>query len=342
MQKIMGGEFAIQPQLLKANIRKNVNILYSSGRCALYAILKSIEAGKIERNNILIPDYLCESVVNTVKDAKWNYGFYHITPELHVDYNSLEGIENYDAILLTNYFGMVDVSEDIRRLNEISPTLTVIEDDVQAYYEMDKSIADYSFTSLRKWFPCPDGALIRAANNIEAKNITLSDNIWSSYKVAGNLLKDYLEYLNENVVLELIGQGEHLLDTNYLSKCSDTSKIIFSSLDTDYIAKQRKSNAEILHDELNKIGVKHIYSDDCVPLFIPVFITNRDNLKKYFYKNNIFTPSHWSQNSSDICKINDLYGSELSLICDQRYSEKDMLEQIRVLKNFIYKNKGEH
>ena len=41
-----------------------------------------------------------------------------------------------------------------------NPKIVVIEDDVQAYFECMNSKADYSFTSLRKWFPSPDGAFV--------------------------------------------------------------------------------------------------------------------------------------------------------------------------------------
>ena len=51
------------------------------------------------------------------------------------------------------------------------------------------------------------------------------------------------------------------------------------------------------------------------------------------FKNNVFTPVHWPY-ESDILngqKKNKLYETELSLICDQRYSMDDMKRQVKVL-----------
>ena len=51
------------------------------------------------------------------------------------------------------------------------------------------------------------------------------------------------------------------------------------------------------------------------------------------FKNNIFTPVHWPYESENLNGFieNQLYETELSLICDQRYSLNDMNRQIEVL-----------
>ena len=74
-------------------------------------------------------------------------------------------------------------------------------------------------------------------------------------------------------------------------------------------------------------------------MFVPIFITDRDNLRKKFFDNNIFVPKHWPKHSDIINGNNMLYEKELSLICDQRYGTEDMYRQIDVLKQFI--NNGE-
>ena len=74
-----------------------------------------------------------------------------------------------------------------------------------------------------------------------------------------------------------------------------------------------------------------------MPLFIPVFLENRSEVRKKMFSNNIFTPVHWPYESD---KLNGevknlIYDKELSLICDQRYSLEDMERQIKVIKRCI-------
>lgn len=67
-----------------------------------------------------------------------------------------------------------------------------------------------------------------------------------------------------------------------------------------------------------------------VPMFVPIFLENRNEMRKKLMKNNIFCPVHWPFNASEEDK-NSLYDTELSLVCDQRYSSNDMENIVKVL-----------
>ena len=103
------------------------------------------------------------------------------------------------------------------------------------------------------------------------------------------------------------------------------------------IKSKRMENASFLHDELEKLGIKHTYNPESVPLFIPVFLGNRSEVRKKMFSNNIFTPVHWPYESDKLNGTikNQLYETEISLICDQRYSLEDMKRQIEVLEKCI-------
>lgn len=333
MHKIMGGEFAIDNSLLKEVDIEKSNINLSSGRHALYSILNSEQffGGK----TILIPDYLCDSITKTISEAGWKYEFYSINDRLQFDIEKIVLYENIDAVLVINYFGMFMLNNEIRKMRELRPDLIIIEDDVQAFYEYKKSIADYSFTSLRKWFPCPDGAFIHTNCKHTLNIIDTIGSKWSQYKFVGNMLKNYGSKIDDSICLELLQKGEDLLAIEYKSACSETSKIIFSHINIDLMADKRKKNAKFLHDELIKLKVNHLYRENTVPFFIPIFIENRNALRRLFFQNNIFTPVHWPKVSDDLNGINDLYYRELSLICDQRYELDDMERQINIIRQFL-------
>lgn len=331
MSKVIGGEFSISEEQLFKNECVDIKIDTSSGRTALFFILEHI-AKKNKNNKILLPSYLCDSITKAVIDAGWEYDFFQIDENLRIDLSKLYNLSQYSTILLINYFGMIDLKDDITFLKKQSPDLIIIEDDVQAFYELNNSIADYSFCSLRKWFPCPDGALVLPRDVICSKHKKAK---WSQYKLAGNLLKSYSSFIDDCVALDLLNKGEQLLEEDYICEASDASKIIYSNLNFNEIANKRKNNAIVLHNELEKIGINHMYNKESVPLFIPIFVKDRDKLRKIYFDNNIYTPKHWPKTNDVLNGQCTLYDNELSLICDQRYNEKDMLTQIRILKDFF-------
>jgi len=337
--RVVGGEIAIEPQML---IEKGpvINIEYSSGRAALYCILRNIQ--KIFRGDgsILIPDYLCDSITNTIADAGWKYSFYHIDEELNVDDTEKLQLSEHNAVLLINYFGLIDLKDTIRKIKKFDSSLVVIEDDVQAFYSYKESAADYSFTSLRKWFSCPEGAFIKTSNAV--KPVISDRSMFGQYKIAGNLLKSYSDIIDDSIYLELLKKGEELLDDEYLTECSHVSQVIFSNIDLKEVEEIRKNNAKILHEGLEKMGVKHLYKKNATPLFIPIFVDDRSSLRSLFFKNNIFTPVHWPHISVELNGTNEIYNRELSLICDQRYNENDMERQLEIISQFMNREGEKH
>ena len=106
VMKIIGGEQAIEFEhivdLGHAMIEKGQSrLLYSLGRSALAAILENeISHGN---NSILLPDYLCESITNTVISLGMEYSFYHIKSDLQPDLDSINRQINEKQIILLRY-----------------------------------------------------------------------------------------------------------------------------------------------------------------------------------------------------------------------------------------------
>ena len=67
---------------------------------------------------------------------------------------------------------------------------------------------------------------------------------------------------------------------------------------------------------------------------MPVFLDDRTLVRSKMFSEKIFTPVHWPYETERLngSERNKLYDTELSLICDQRYSLEDMEKQIEVLK----------
>ena len=98
----------------------------------------------------------------------------------------------------------------------------------------------------------------------------------------------------------------------------------------------RRKNAKILHDGLKRHQdisfLFNVEQMDC-PIFVPIIVKNgkRDYFRKILIENKIYCPIHWPKPNAT-CNSN-IYDSELSLICDQRYNEFDMKRIIEILNN---------
>lgn len=332
--RIIGGEYAIDVsryQSLGNNLFQGR--LFSCGRAALAAILDHIGGGK----RLLVPDYLCTSITNTVRDIGWQYSFYHIDEESLLPKDILEkNLQDFDAVLLIDYFGMTDVSGCAAEIKKHHASIKIIEDDVQDFFNDRKNPdIDYYFTSFRKWFAVPDGAQVFSKIEDELPGRIHSNNEFAQYKFAGNLLKQYRDDIDDSVCLELLKKGEDILDQNYLCECSDITRRLLPKMDFEEIKKKRMENGQVLHEGLTKMNIRHKWAEGKTPFFIPIFIHERDSVRKIFFKNNMFMPVHWPKKSRELSGENPLYETELSLICDQRYSADDMKKILEVLKDAV-------
>ena len=340
MQKVIGGEFDIDISKIGAMSENNNELLFSSGRSALFSILKSISNVKHQQfSKVLLPDYLCDSVLNAVKKTNYKIEFYKIESDLSIDFPDLKTkLSDNTIILLINYFGCIDIARQINDVRSISKYCCIIADNVQAFYSMHEAkIADYSFTSFRKVFPVPDGALVKTLNReLEIPN---QENTFVANKIVGGILKNFAlgQSVDSSFYLHYLNLGEKLIDYNYDAMASDFSKIIMQSIDFQTIAERRKLNAEFIVTGLKELGIDPIIvnNKNQVPLFIPIRHKHRNEIRKKMFAQNIFCPIHWpSPKGFNLLRGEELSSNELSLIIDQRYDEDDMCRILDVLKKF--------
>lgn len=340
MATVIGGEFKIPLAGIETKEFDN-GIFFASGRGAFAAILRKIIVNKDaiqEWGGVVLPDYLCSSITQVCIDEKISYQFYHIKDDLLPDEEDLlTKLEDNKVVLLISYFGMINVENIANRIKKHNSNVVIIMDDVQNFYSQysESNFWDYRFNSYRKWFAVPDGAQVFCKSG--SIDLPHAKNTFAQYKFSGNVLKNFSDWVEDNLCLDLIGKGEEILDTDYNCECSKISRHLIPQLPFEEIKSKRMENASFLHDELEKLGIKHTYNPESVPLFIPVFLENRSEVRKKMFSNNIFTPVHWPYESDKLNGTikNQLYETEISLICDQRYSLEDMKRQIEVLEKCI-------
>ena len=335
---MIGGEFPITiTDLLRAPSLPRVNdgtYHYASGRAALYQILKYLKE-QYGITSVLLPDYLCDTILVPIRKLDVAYSFYPLNDKLELESETFMEVYKRDAaILLINYFGLQDLSEQVAFIRSIDKDAIIIEDDVQAYYEFKKELdgVDFKFTSLRKTFAVPDGGLVKTKHSLPKID---TPNTFGQYKAAAALLKSMREgNFIDQIYLELFEKGESLIDSEQECGMSRIAEKLYSFVDEESVRVRRLNNAQYLIDELEKIGIIPILplTDNHVPLFIPIRLNNRDAVRKAMFMRDIFCPVHWPLDGLDIQRGKQMADTELSLIIDQRYGRKDMDAIIRIIK----------
>lgn len=318
---MIGGEFEIDLTQKGDFVEQTDTYYYASGRAALYQILFSL---KVHR--VWLPDYLCVSIVDAVKRAGCQVVFYELNENLDPKFETLSPDE-YDAVLLIDYFGLKDLNPIEDKISALFPYTVLIEDDVQAFYDFIGKANPYvhfRFTSIRKTFAVPDGGLVYSHHRLPK---TDKVNSFTPYKLQAADMKFHrVEGGDDSQYLLLYEKGEEMIDQNYDSQMSPESKSLFSCCDIESARKARRSNADLLLNGLKDLGIETIIPvpEDKIPLFIPVWIENRNEVRRKMFSNEVFCPIHWPLEGMTIKKGAEMAEHELSLIIDQRYDRRDI------------------
>lgn len=340
--RVIGGEYELMSVPEDSHQVKEY-FKYSSGRAALYQILMSI---KLTTLKVWLPDWLCESMIDAVRKTHIDYDFYSLGRNLRMDVKQFvehnKPLWENDVIVLVNFFGSVDVERTISELRECGVHSVIIEDDVQALFSFldDKPhTADYRFTSLRKSIAAPDGGLVWTKHTLPEVN---KINTFAPLKLKGALIKgDSQDGDSDDAYLSCFEEGEDLIEKNYESVMSVESQNIFGNTNLEDVAQCRKRNAQYLVSELLKLGIEPLLPihDNCVPLFVPIVINGRDDLRRTLRQHAIFCPVHWPLRSDmrDLEMGSFMAEHELSLVIDQRYSLEDMQCMMDVIKEWMCK-----
>jgi len=329
--EIIGGEFDVDLQSLQYKHSGYVSLdgiyKYSTGRSALYYILLDLKQNR-NISKVLLPDYLCSSVVIAAEKAEVEVVFYPLNDKLELDEKGFANLYTEDsAVLIINYFGLQNIQSQVSYVRSLNKDAVIIEDDVQAYYEFanDLSGVDYKFTSLRKTFPCPDGGLVKTSNPLPVIDST---NKFHQYKLAGSILKSLRkpEYYDDEVYLTMFEKGESMIDDDIASGMSNMAVDIITKTDTERLAYIRRRNAKYICDGLQSLGIQTIIPvpEDKTPLFVPIYLDDRNKVRKYMFQHNCFCPVHWPLEGMNVKKGAEMAEHELSIIVDQRYTNEDM------------------
>lgn len=288
----------------------------NTGLTALYCAIKQIEP-----STVILPYFICNTVIDLVKKMDLPITFYHIKSDFSPE--DIKCPEN-SCIILVNYFGLCrNVIMDI--VNQFS---NVIIDNTQAFFSepvFEEGV--YNIYSCRKFIGVADGAYL-IGKHIDS--IFLEEDM--SYQRADFLFKQYDCGINGAYPDK---QNNYKIICEQRRKMSTLTDVMLSSVDYDYIINRRISNfntLDSLFGEENLLLFK-CGRDNNVPYSYPLLL-NKD-IRQKLIERKIFVPTLWKDLITNNMKNNYEYIYS-KYIChlpiDQRYNDEDMLYIFRTIK----------
>lgn len=328
--KEIGSEFWNVPILDKKNsIFPNSTQWFLSGRSALQAIIKELEKGR----RVFLPSWCCDSMIKPFVDAGLEVSFY---PVYWHEGQLIQEIEyDSDVLLVIDYFGYTGQALELNGYKG-----TVIRDITHSIFTRTYTDADFYFGSLRKWCGIwsggyswtRDGHMLHIEHTNDNQYVFIRNKAMqmkSQYIAGMQKDKEYLRYFAE---------AEELLENVEPFPAAERDVQLAKMLDVETIKNRRIANAEVLRSAFHDWLIFPVPSSNDIPLFVPVLIPDgkRDELRRYLINNEIYCPIHWpvSKYHRLTAKEQFIYDNELSLICDQRYTEEDMYRIVDTIQAF--------
>ncbi len=307
---------------------------FLSGRTAIDAIIQDILKNRAV-GSVYLPAWGCDSMITPFRDRGIKVDLYDVCIDddgLHYD---IDNNKTCDIFYVNNYFGYHDnvCSEVIKGfkkrdsiiLYDKTHSLLMDNDEIE-------SLSDYTFASIRKWMGVVSGAVVNKQNgfliSLNKKDCPYLDCKIEAMKMKAAYIGGDISVEKQNF-LNKYGEFGYHLEADYRNyRMDDLSFSIFMQTDLQQIQKKRRANAKVLHDNLDLKFISSLSDLDC-PLFVPIFFESReqrDAIRKVLIAKDIYCPIHWPKNHlvMDTMNVNHILNRELSLVCDQRYTEKDM------------------
>ena len=149
-------------------------------------------------------------------------------------------------------------------------------------------------------------------------------------------LKDYDD-------LDFYEEAEEILEDIGITTASERDIKCAKKLDVEFMKTKRRKNAIILMQAFAaQLIFPSLTEDDC-PMFVPIFVPEgkRNELRRHLIQRDIYCPVHWPVSPYHKLQkgpVTDLYENELSLVCDQRYTERDMFRMVEAIHEFWKEN----
>jgi len=303
-----------------------------TGRQALTIVRNVLDRRGV--NQILVPAYLCESMVEPFRGGGWRIGLLETSRELALrrggaDWTSSRDSRRRTAILLASYFGFSPDEEHIALAEEArSDGAYVIEDETHRSFAPGGVEADLRFGSLRKLLPLADGAYVQGDDEVLAE-IEVLDQAEGERWIAMDLKRDAAAAVECRAAM--IAANQRLETTDRPFRASERTLASLRRLPYELFARRRRENAQVLRAGLARLRISPLRTSEApVPSHLVIAVEDPQSMQKRLASERIYCPIHWPRVpdlGAGVVWRSDL----LSLPVDHRYGSADMGRIVAVL-----------
>lgn len=336
----VGGEFYYDTRWLldEPVLPGQKGIFLNGGKACLIVISDYLIDHGIRR--ILLPAYLCPTIVNTLERCGLTCEYYQVKPDLSIDLDDLaRKAAGHRAVYFINYFGFRYPAETVEFLKSLKQKgLLLVEDNAQAGF-FENAIGDFTFNSMRKFTSYDGGYLVTsldAAPYIEKRGDSANRRL-PVIREYRQRLGDYLyRGTDDHDELErLYLTAEEYYDADMAVAGDENERRHIERLDWAGIRRRRRENYRYLLSLVRDIpGISPVYphlQEGITPLGLPVYVsgTERDRLFDELGEAGIGLTIHWDGILRDL-RLNgnaaavEMASRMLTLVIDQRWNHKHM------------------
>jgi hypothetical protein len=347
----VGGEFYDDPgwQKDKPTISYENAVFLNGGRACLAVIAGYLLDHGIYR--ILLPAYLCPSILDVFQHYGLGWDFYRINQNLSIDLDDLnEKARNCEALYFISYFGFPHSPQTLAALKDFQQSgKLLVEDNAQAGFP-NHTIGDFTFNSIRKLAPFDGGYLF---SNLDVDPYIPCCDFSSNQRLP--LIRAYRRELRKYLLegqgsyrrlVSLYARAEKFYEEEPVFVGDPIERELIERQDWEGMSRVRRANYKYLLEHILEIPeIKPSYpvlEKDAFPLGLPIYIDGvpRDDLYDHLGKYSIGLFIHWREILHDARFANlpeayDMAGRMLTLTCDQRTSRKQLDYLVHQLKEGI-------
>jgi hypothetical protein len=336
----VGGEFYFDTrwQLDEPVISTKGMTFLNGGKACLMIISDYLLDHGIKK--ILLPSYLCPSVVSTLERCGLACEYYQIKPDFSIDLDDLaHKAVTHQAVYFINYFGFsypLAVRNFLEGLRQNG--IVLVEDNAQAGF-MAQITGDFTFNSMRK-LSAHDGGYLSTPFDVTAYMKKYQGRSNRRLPVIREYRKQLADYLFQGIgdhekLVQIYELAEEHYESDLVVEGDPQEQQHIEHMDWHGIKQVRRENYVYLLNLISGISglspVFPVLQEENMPLGLPVYVSgvSRDWLMDELGNAGIGLTIHWDDLLSD-SRLNgnqiavSMAGSILTLVIDQRTSHKQM------------------
>lgn len=312
----------------------------ASGRGAVRLALEDARSKGLE--SVLLPSYLCPSIVHAARMSEVRVFFYPIRgSDLSVDAEQVLPLLGPSmGLYAIDYFGHpCDWLEEVLKRRCCYVFIDMSHSLSSERLGRIRYRVDYVIGSLRKLYPLPDGGFVASQDPLR---VHVTDGHDAALMMAAMVLKSAYQQgqgVPKKLFLQLWQSYEDALDRAPMpARPSPLTAAMVDLLGIDSGLSQRRANYSVLHEGVggtpDLIPMLPPPQDGMVPFGFPLITTRRDSLREWLVSKGVYPPVHWKLPQEVEDPVADSASRcQLTLPCDWRYTTADMRLILELLRS---------